>query len=65
MGRICVRCDGLVGPCMVGFGAAWMLLHGCMYKCKTFSTFPSNFTALKQPFKKYIYFLKFTLQICC
>ena len=31
MGRICVRCDGLVGPCMVGFGAAWMLLHGCMY----------------------------------
>ena len=31
MGEICLRCDGLAGPCMVGFGAAWMSLHGCMY----------------------------------
>ena len=28
VGRICLRCDGLAWPCMVGFGAAWMLLHG-------------------------------------
>ena len=27
VGRICVRCDGLAGPCMLGFGAA------CMYVC--------------------------------
>ena len=25
VGRICVGCDGLVGPCMVGFGAAWFI----------------------------------------
>ena len=31
MGEICLRCDGLAGPCMVLFGAAWVFWR-CMYK---------------------------------
>ena len=34
VGEICLRCDGLAGPCMVCFGAAWcfcMCLLCCMY----------------------------------
>ena len=28
VGEICLRDDGLVGPCMVGFGAAWFYCMG-------------------------------------
>ena len=31
VGEICLRCDGLAGPCMVLFGAAWVFWR-CMYK---------------------------------
>ena len=30
VGEICLRCDGLVGPCMVGFGAAWFSCMGLL-----------------------------------
>ena len=30
MGEICLRCDGLAGPCMVGFGAAWCYCMGVL-----------------------------------